>query len=179
MYNALPHAGINPGGDCGPACIAPIIGISIREFYDTYHPSFEAMAYCDVYSILWRLKHEGKIKHLDNSLPANSKLFNPEYMAFGNPSWENFISWSNKADYEIRHGYIGLAQVNNNGNAAGDMKHQFMVNHWVLINGFTLAERSPDSRVHISCSNHGQYEKTPIEFLMNYGGYNTIWVLPK
>lgn len=64
--------------------------------------------------------------------------------------------------------------------AYGDLRHQFFTNHWVLITGGIdeLKEGTDNRFVFISCPTKGEYKVHPLEFLMCYGGYNPIWVLP-
>jgi hypothetical protein len=182
-YKSAPHAGLNPAGDCGPACLAGITGYSVREIYDRYFRGrIDGTSYDDMYAACWKLFWEEKFQWVTNELPKNCKRAEPKYQIFGNPSWENFREWAAHADQKINHaGCVGIAQVNMRGNAFGDRKHQLSTDHWVLIVGVDYDKDAPavDLKVHVSCSTLGEYSKDVFEFLMNYGGYNAIWVKPK
>lgn len=187
--SAKPHEGINAGGDCGPCCLAGITGLPVREIFEKYFGRIDGMSYPDVYETCWKLKIDGKIQHLHTELPLPQKLADAEYQTFGYPSWENFRGWSIHVFDQLLTGYVGVAQVHQNGDAMGDRKHQWYTNHWVLIKGISGVRFEEGShqrkididqlQVHISCPTLGEYTKRPIEFLMNYGGYNPIWVYPK
>ncbi len=180
-YKALPHHGINPAGDCGPCCLAGITGIPVQEIYDKYLGRVDGTSYSDIYEACWKLKVDGKINHVHTELPIIKKRPDAEYQVFGNPSWENFREWSKHVHHLLQRGYVGMAQVHKDGDSMGDRKHQWYTNHWVLIKGIDYDENASavDLAVHISCSSLGEYSKKPLEFLMNYGGYNPIWILPK
>lgn len=176
------HAGLNDGGDCGPACLSGILGIPVLDVYNEYFRGrIDGTSYSDMYVACWRLYVEGKFTWVTNQLPKNIKIPDPEYMIFGNPSWENFREWAANSYQYVSNGYVGIAQVHLNGNAFGDRKHQLSTNHWVLIVGVDYDKNSnaSDLMVHISCPTLGEYTKEVFEFLMNYGGYNAIWVKPK
>ncbi len=188
-YHALPHEGINKGGDCGPCCLAGLTGLTVKTIYDKYFGRIDGMSYSDIYEVCWKLKIDGTIQHVHSDLPLLKKMNNAEYQVFGNPSWENFREWSTHVYDLLCRDYIGIAQVHQDGNAMGDKKHQWYTNHWVLIkgmSGITIDDNTlkrnieiDKLRVHISCPTYGEYTKEPLEFLMNYGGYNPIWVYPK
>jgi hypothetical protein len=180
---AAPHAGINPGGDCGPSCIAGVTGLTVKQVYDQYfNGRYDGTCYQDMLAACWKLYHEDKITWIDNKLPFENSIKDPEYAVFGNPSWSNFNNWLDNAIQHINAGCIGLAQVHLHGNAMGDRKHQFSHNHWLLIVGATTNENQDweedNRKVYLSCPTHGEFSKHPLEFLMNYGGYNTIWIKP-
>ena len=177
---AKPHAGINHGGDCGPCCLAGITGMTVREVYDIcFNGTVDGTSYEDVYEACWKLKIGKHIRYFHNQLPLSMKHLEPRYQPFGNPSWENFNEWLSNAISQLKQGYVGLANVNMDGKAPGDLRHQWMTNHWVLIVGAVDDMSDGDRRmVHISCPTRGEFTIHPMEFLINYGGYNTIWVLP-
>jgi hypothetical protein len=181
---ARPHEGINAGGDCGPCCLAGITGLSVREIYEKYLTRIDGTCYEDIITACWKLRFADKIQYHTTELPVNKKSHDPEYQIFGNPSWENFREWSLHVNDMFLRGYVGIAQVHQNGNAMGDRKHQWYHNHWVLIKGIDGIEEGrkinmDELKVHISCPTFGEYTKEPLEFLMNYGGYNPIWIMLK
>lgn len=178
---AAKHAGLNSGGDCGPACLSGIVGLPVAEIYKNYFNRIDGVCYGDMYAACWKLYAEGKLRWVTNQLPKNNKIPDPEYMVFGNPSWENFWEFSRHAHQQLSYGNVGIASVNMNGEAFGDRKHQLSTNHWVLIKGIDYNEEMTASEllIHISCPTHGEYTKGVFEFLMNYGGYNSIWVKPQ
>lgn len=178
-YRAKKHEGINPGGDCGPCCLAGVTFMDVKAIYENYFHRIDGVSYGDMISACYKLYWDLKIKAVDNKLVAEHKIQDPEYATFGNPSWENFNNWFKHVIQKTSTGWVGIAQVHQDGKAAGDLKHQFYTNHWVLIIGGQDDKREFNNRlVHISCPTKGVYSVPPLEFLMNYGGYNTIWVLP-
>lgn len=181
-YKAQKHQGINPGGDCGPCCLAGITGLSVREIYDKYLRRIDGTSYGCIIEALWKLRFAGIVQYHHTELPIRRKRCDHEYQTFGNPSWEGFREWAEHVDSLIRQGYVGIAQVHLDGNAMGDRKHQWYTNHWVLINGIDYDKQADGNKliVHVSCPTYGEYSKPVLEFLMNYGGYNPIWVyMPK
>jgi len=178
IIKAARHEGINPGGDCGPCCLSGITGIPVREIYDKYfNGRIDGTCYTDMLAACWKLYAQGKIKHIDTELPPNNKRPDHEYMIFGNPSWENFIQWTEHVKQKTTHA-VGIAQVHMTGDAMGDRKHQWYHNHWLLITGAEMGESAAGKVVHVSCPTLGEYTKQSLEFLMNYGGYNPIWIYP-
>lgn len=167
-YRALPHAGINPGGDCGPACIAGIMGTTVEEVYNLLGKKVDGLCYDWVTKFLFRNKI-----YYENHLPSDQFIDeNPQWFSFGRPSWWNFIEWYELSKRRMRAGLVGLAQVNMNGNAHNDD----CVDHWVIIYGFEqISKNAVDKLLLISCPTKGEYKVDAKTFLRRYGGYNTIW----
>jgi hypothetical protein len=182
-FKAAPHAGLNPGGDCGPACLAGLTGYSVKEIYDLcFRGVIQGTCYDHMYAACWKLYWEDKFTWIDTELPPNNKIPSHEFQIFGNPSWENFREWTKKANYMTRNaGCAGIVQINMWGEAFGDRKHQLSTNHWALIVDahYDKDSAATEQKVTISCPTRGEYTVESFEFLMNYGGYNAIWVKPK
>lgn len=167
-YRALPHAGINKAGDCGPACIAGIMNKSVKEIYDLFGKEVNGLCYDWAVKFLYRNKI-----YYENHLPADNYVDeNPQWFTFGKPSWWNFIKWFELSKSRMKAGLVGLAQVNMNGNAHNDE----YTDHWVLIYGFEQnGENAADKLLLISCPTKGEFKVEAKKFLRQYGGYNTIW----
>lgn len=180
IFKAEKHQGINPAGDCGPCCLSGLTGISVREIYDNYFTRIDGTSYGQMLAACWKLYWEKKIQWVTNKLCVNNKIQDPEYSTFGNPSWENFNEWLRHVITMTNQGYVGIAEVEIHGKAPGELKYQFMTNHWVLITGGEdgLLDNNDKRLIHVSCPSRGEYSIHPLEFLINYGGYNVIWVLP-
>jgi hypothetical protein len=165
---------------CGMCCLAGITNRSVDEIFQTYLPQRkDGTCYGDIWDTAMKMYGQGLVERINNDLPRNTKIVNPEYMEFGDPSWGNFNSWFENVQVKINNGYVGMCTVNKDGNAMGDRKHQWTTNHWVIINGYYNDKDKIIRKVYISCSVRGDYEVGPLEFLMNYGGYNAIWIKPK
>jgi hypothetical protein len=166
--------------DCGLCVLSGITGIEKQTLVDKYRCKWEGMDYDRLFAACWCLYADDHLTWIVNELPKEAKYNNPAHYVFGKPSWENFLSWAEHAERHLNAGCLGIAQVHMHGNAMGDRKHQFYINHWVMINGINYKGFEPGERVvHISCSVRGRYSVGILEFLMNYGGYNAIWVRPK
>lgn len=175
--------------DCGLCVLSGITGISKQDLVDKYKARWEGMAYSDMMEVCYRLFAFDYLSWIDNELPKETKYSKAEYYPFGKPSWENFLSWGDRLKEKIKAGCVGIAQVHASGSAMGDRKHQFSLNHWVLIKGFEDIDGTFDDdgnlltpydrSVYVSCNSRGTYKVDWLEFLMNYGGYNTIYVKPK
>jgi hypothetical protein len=183
QYKAAKHAGLNPGGDCGPACLAGLTGYSVQEIYDLcFRGKIDGTCYDHMYAACWKLYSENKFTWIDTELPTDSRSIHHEFQRFGKPSWENFREWTKKAHYMTRSaGCAGIVQINMFGDAFGDRKHQLATNHWALVVDavYDKDANASDLKVTISCPTRGEYTIEAFEFLMNYGGYNAIWVCPK
>lgn len=172
-YKAVPQQGINPAGDCGPCCLAGVSGISVQEIYDIFG-KVDGMTYFCMKNMCLKLQEKGLIKDFENNLPEQGDWQkDPEWNTFGRPSWMNLHPWMNNVSLHIHSGWVGIAMVNLHGRALQERMH---ANHWVLITGAENGERHADKFVKISCPTLGEYEKSAEDFLMNYGGYNAIWV---
>ncbi len=169
-YRAFSHEGINPDGDCGPCCIAPLLGLTVKEVYDKQE-HINSMSYDAIIKMLHR---EGA--YFENYLPPDQFVDNnPQWFTFGKPSWWNFIRWFELSKRRLHGGLVGIAQVNMRG-----LAHiEDYTDHWVLIYGFNhKSENAVDRTVLISCPTKGIFEISAKQFLRTYGGYNTIWVSP-
>jgi hypothetical protein len=170
-YNSQQQSG---NSDCGLCVLSGITGIDKSEIANKYRGKWEGMSYDDLFATCWMLFADGHLTWIDYELPKEITYHNPAHHVFGKPSWENFNNWAAHAEYHLNAGCLGIAQVHHSGNAMGNRKHQFVADHWVMINGI-----DNNRVVHISCSLKGNYSVPIFEFLMNYGGYNAIWVKPK
>lgn len=169
---ALPHANINPQGDCAPACIAGISGKTIQDIYKL-NGRIDGLAYSDVIRVLNLLGLE-----YENFLPSyKMHSDNPEYFEFGMPSHRNFNAWWELSVNRMQQGMVGLAKVHPNGLA----NIEDYTNHFVIICGLEKRQEhsAKDLSVMISCPTKGEYEVPVKDFLWKYGGYNSIWVKPK
>lgn len=170
-HRALPHAGINPDGDCGPACLAGIMGKSIREIYDLFGQVKNGLSYDHCIKFLFR-------NHIwyENHLPSDPYIDeNPEWFNYGKPSHHNFIRWFDLSKRRLNAGLVGMAQVN----ARGKANIEDFQDHWVLIYGFKqLSDNAVDKIILVSCPTKGEFEVDAKDFLWKYGGYNTIWIQP-
>ncbi len=182
-YKTLKHTP-EYSGDCGLCVIGGITGISKSELIEKYNGRGNGMDYEDLYKVCWMLFSDKKLNWIYNDLPRDVRYMSASGADFGHPSWTNFISWSEQAKRMLNAGCLGIAKVNMSGNAMGDRTHQFVTDHWVMIRGINYGkdgdvEYEGKSRVvHISCSVRGEYSVNCFEFLLNYGGYNTIWIRP-
>lgn len=168
---ALPHAGINESGDCGPCCVGSISRKSVREIYDLFVEIPSGVCYGDIIMLLNKLGIE-----YENYLPSDRHWAeNPEFFPIGKPSWRNWISWYELSQTRLRRGMIGIAPVN----MKGELNITDYINHFVLIVGFKqTGDSASDKKVLISCPTKGDFEIQPKDFLWHYGGYNAIWVKP-
>lgn len=172
-FKAVPQQGINPKGDCGPCCMAGIIGVPVAKIYEMLG-RIDGMTYFCMVDLCQKLQTEGFISEWDNKLLEKAEWESEPWVnTFGRPAWMNCFPWTNHVSAKLHSGWVGLAMVNMRGQALTD---NMTANHWVLIVGCKNGENKSDKMLKISCPTLGDYEKNAYEFLMHYGGYNTIWV---
>ena len=166
----LSHAGILKEGDCGACCIGTIAGLSVQDVYDILD-ELRNINYSLVLTILQKLSIE-----YENWLPNYHMIDNREdWFPFGYPAHQNWMEWFKISQDRTNKKMIGIANINLNGKANIDP----YADHWVLITVSDEGDKSINKMVNISCPTKGYYRVNAKDFLMMYGGYNTIWVYPK
>lgn len=167
--------GINPMGDCGPCCLSGVTGVPVQQVYDDFG-KIDGMTYDCMLKMCWYYVSHRHLHHVMNDLPdAGDYLCHPRWMTYGRPSWMNEYNWMNHVSASLAGGYIGIAPVNLHGRALQEQMHS---NHWVLIVGCDNPSEAANRKVYISCPTKGDFVVNSKDFLMHYGGYNTIWVKP-
>lgn len=166
----LSHAGIMNEGDCGACCIGTIAGISVKDVYKIYGKEL-CLPYHAILTIIQRLGIE-----YENWLPKYNMIDNREdWFTFGFPAHQNWLEWFKVSLGRSNRKMIGISNVNLHGKANYDP----YADHWVLITISDNGDGYKNKIVHINCPTKGYYKVNAQEFLMKYGGYNTIWVYPK
>jgi hypothetical protein len=165
----LPHAGINPIGDCGACCLGALSNKSIREIYDIY--GHEQLSYHGIITTIQRLGLE-----YENFLPNYYMITNQvDWFPFGMPAYQNWMSWFQLSLGRTNRNMVGIAHVNLNGKANLDP----YVDHYVLIQVKDMGDGAVNKIVEVRCPTKGDFELPTKDFLLKYGGYNTIWITPK
>lgn len=126
-----PQPAINPGGDCGPCCLAGIFGLSVSDVYARLNKDEQrGFSYMGMYYALYQAMSEGLATHIVADVPTWDRPAST--MLFGNPGWCSNLAWFRYVTMAIQAGYYGLAAVAHD--RTGPLSPT-VGDHWVLICG--------------------------------------------
>ena len=190
---------INDGGDCGACIIGGLLNYlkgsdsdKVQSVYDIYfEQQAKSITYPGMITALYRAQAHGHIREILSDVPTWYSYSGTAQ--WGSPGWSMHLEWFMYMKMAIRAGYYGLAMVTSEGQG-----FESEIDHWVLICGFrerevpnpnTKNSKDPVLRkskiitqeILISNSSskaEDEYWIDAREFLKQFGGYNTILVLP-
>lgn len=179
--------GFIKGGDCAAASLEMVTGIPQRELYEKYGDRYyksEDIAGFELRSCVKLLRKFKELKIISDIdtyvIPINHYKddgYEFSYKTWGWVSWNNWVEWYEKLKSKIDDGWVGLVEVAFRGFAK---ERDFMYNHIQVINGYNEFKDSISGNlikeIISTCSVDGELIIHPKQFLLNYGGYNTIWV---
>ena len=184
----VPH--INQEGDCGACVLGGFLnregdpGQVVAGIYKEYTKDIPTIGHGAMESALFEARAQGYVEEFISDTPMWSI---PETQnQFGATSRAVSLQWFAYIKMAIRAGYYGLAMIN----AIGKGTHAFSTDHWVMICGFRtrlVAHKRIEgagtyvNEILISNSSNKAKDERWIEinkFLLRYGGYNAILVLP-
>lgn len=187
-----PKPVIAKGGDCWACVIGGMTGFSVQDVYDKLNEGEKVASYSCIEAVLYRAKDLDTVKWFYNETPHWTSY--DEHRAFGDEAILQRLGWISWVHMALLSGHIGYASVVHNGvlRVTKDDYHGWVggrTNHAVMICGIR-ERRTPhktmkgcariDNEVLISCSaSHPEGKWINVNnFLLNYGGFNPIWVMP-
>lgn len=172
----VPH--LNSKGDCGPCCLASVIGETPQQIYASYFNSVpQGLTYYDLSVVLQAALREKKLDRLVLEHPQWSVSLNQQ--VFGSPAWLVSKEWFAWVRMALDAGYYAFALV------SMDQRGPVVLpDHYMLICGAREVEVSATlwvEEILVSCPAgfpEGRwFEARP--FLMRYGGFNCFLARPK
>lgn len=181
-----PIPALNPGGDCGPCCLAGLFGLSIEDIYERIKNEEKAgLSWLGMYYFLHQAVADRLVDFVITDVPSWQR--SPSQMLFGNPGWCSNLQWFGYMTMAFQAGYYGLAAVAHD--RTGPLSAT-VGDHWVLLCG-ARARFEPTQNPHakvlvteILVSNSSSQPTAKegwvdvLEFLRNWGGYNCFLVRP-
>lgn len=180
-----PQPHISPGGDCAACVVGGLLDMTVQEIYSTFQGGdAEAPSRPETVKTLHHARMEGFLDRLITDTPVWST---PDYyMAFGPAAYLHNLEWFAYVRMAMDGGYYGVANVNFDQTGNGG-KCPPTTDHLVLLCGARTV-RIPQNKgarledqVLVSCSAKSSPDEEWVEvrdFLLNRGGYNTLWARP-
>jgi len=176
-----PTPNLNPGGDCGPCCLAGVLGWTVPEVYERLRKGqVGTIGYADMQTVLHR---DDLFDRKLTEAPLCWETYEIQ-RAFGQQAHHQGMAWFSYVRMAVDAGYYGIANVDHaRGGPLGRGP-----DHWVLVCGARL--RGPgegkSGRVYQEVlvsdsarSTAGESWVDADDFLRERGGFNLLLCRPR
>lgn len=187
-----PNPGVRKGGDCWACVIGGMTGLSVAEVYTDLNEGNHNASLSCIPSVLYAAMDKDLVQWFYDETPYWPSEHHRE---FGDPAIIQRLGWISWVHMALGAGYVGYASVSHNGldltkeykdSTAGYIGGR--TNHAVMICGIRKrlephkTMKGCNRILHdilVSCSaSHPDGKWIEVDdFLINYGGFNPIWVM--